>query len=153
MYVAKDAQQARETYFASAILDFATTLIIAFLGIVTYVGYSYMSGLGMICPTIIGNLSAIFQGFFVITLFVMTMSTADSWLNVASSMFLHDIVNLLCTSRLTDKQLYLAKIVCFIIGTLSIFLAVSASKYSDDLFRLPFLTMNIGNPTFVALFS
>ena len=86
-------------------------------------------------------------------MFAMAMSTADSILNVTSSMVTYDIVNPLRKNKLTDKQqLYLAKVACFSIGIFSIFLALSASKYKNALFRLFLLAADIGNPTFVAPF-
>ena len=153
MYMARNGQQARKVYFTSAILDCTILLIVVFLGIITCAGYSHVTDSSMIWPAIISNSSAIFKGSFLVSLFSMAMSTADSCLNVASSMFAHDVVNPLCRNRLTDKQqLYLAKIACFVIGVFSIALALFTSKYKDALLRLLFLTLNIGNPICTAPF-
>ena len=108
----------------------------------------------MIWPTIIGDFSTIFKGFFVISLFAMAMSTADSCLNVASSMVAYDVVNPLRKHKLTDKQqLYLAKATCFIMGILAILLALYITKHSKTpLLRLMYLAMDISSPIFVAPF-
>ena len=153
MYMARNSQQAREAYCFSAILDLSILLIIAFLGLVTYVGYSHITDPSMIWPAIVSDSSAVFKGFFAISLFAMAMSTADSCLNVGSSMLAYHIVKPLRKNRLTDKQqLYLAKVACFAIGIFSIFLSLSVSKYKDALFRLLFLAIDIGNPVMTAPF-
>ena len=153
MYMAQNSHQAREAYITSAILRIGIKLIIVFIGIVICVGYSDVTTPSMIWPAIISDSSDIFKGFFVISLFAMAMSTADSNLNVASSMVVCDIINPLRKNKLTDKQqLYFAKIACFIIKIFSISLALSASKYKDALFRLLFLAVDISNPIFVAPF-
>ena len=83
----------------------------------------------------------------------MAMSTADSMLNIAFSMVAYGLINPLRNNKLTDKQqLYLAKAACFIIGILSVFLALYARKHGNALLRLMFLYFDIGNPTFVAPF-
>ena len=153
MYMAKNSRQAREAYVISAILRIGVKLTIVFIGIAIYIGYSDLASPRMIWPAIMSDSSAIFKGFFVISLFAMAMSTADSCLNVASSMIAYDIVNPLRKHKLTDKQqLYLAKTACLIVGVFSISLALSASKYKDALLRLPLLAKGISNPTFVAPF-
>ena len=153
MYMAKNSQQARETYFISAILMLVLKIIIVFIGIVVCVGYSNLTNPVMIWPAVVSGSSAIFKGFFAISLFAMAMSTADSMLNVTSSMVAHDIINPLRKNKLSDKQqLYLTKIACFVIGIFSVALALSISKYKDALLRLLFLSMDIGNPIFVAPF-
>ena len=153
MYMARNSQQAREAYFISLILNMVIICIIVFLSVVICVGYGHITNPSMIWPAIMSNASAIFKGFFLISLFAMAMSTADSNLNVASSMVAYDIINPLRKNKLTDKQqLYIAKIACFLIGILSIFLALSASKYKNALFRLLLLAADISNPTFVAPF-
>ena len=81
MYMAKNSQQVREVYFKSGMLDLVIVLLVVFFGIVTYVGYSHITDPGMIWPAMIGDSSVIFKGFFVISLFAMAMSTADSRLN------------------------------------------------------------------------
>ena len=153
MYMARDSQQARETYFTSTILDLLILPIIAFLDIVAYAGCNSITDPSVIWPTIIGDSSAIFKDFFLISLFAMVMSTADSNLNLASSMVAYNIINPLRKNKLTDKQqLYLAKVTCLSIGIFSILLTLSTSKYSDALLRLLFLSMDICNPVFVAPF-
>ena len=153
MYMAKNSQQVRDVYFKSGILDWVIVLLVAFLSIVTYTGYSHITNPSMIWPAITNDFSAIFKGFFVISLFAMAMSTADSRLNVASSLFAHDIVNPLCKNKLTDKQqLYLAKVTCFGIGILAILLALYAGKYRNALLRLMLLYFDIGNPVMAAPF-
>ena len=82
----------------------------------------------------------------------MAMSTADSMLNIAFSMMAYDLINPFRNNKLTDKQMYLAKAACFIIGILSVFLALYDRKHGNALLRLMFLYFDIGNPTFVAPF-
>ena len=153
MYMAKNSQQVREAYSISVILEITIKIIFVFMGIVACIGYDNLSSPNMIWPAIISGSSPFFKGLLLISLFAMVMSSADSILNAASSMFAHDLVNPLRKNKLTDKQqLYLAKITCFIIGILSISLTLFISKYSHALFRLLFLIMNIRNPIFVAPF-
>lgn len=151
--MAKNGKQARRAYITSIVLMVIITLIVMFIGIAACIGYSHITDPRMIWPTIMSDSHAIFKGLFLVTLFAMAMSTADSHLNVSSSMIAHDIINPLRKDKLTDRQqLYVAKVACFIIGILATFPALSTSKYSDALLRLLFLIANISNPIFVAPF-
>lgn len=91
-YMAQNSHQAGKVYPTSAAVYLAIPLIIVFLSIVSYAGCSHITDPSTIWPIIISDSSAIFNGFFVTSLCAMAMSTTDSMLNVASSMFVYDLI-------------------------------------------------------------
>lgn len=153
MYMARNSQQAQKVQYISAIINVIIALVIVCSGVTICIGYSSIPNPSMIWPTIVNDSPDIFKGFLIISLFAMAMSTADSRLNAASSMFVHDLIEPLRRKKTTDQQqLYLAKVTCFAIGILAILLALYTSRYKNALLRLFLLATDISNPTFIPPF-
>jgi SSS family solute:Na+ symporter len=72
------------------------------------------------------------KGFVVAGMLAIIMSTADSYLNVASISFVHDIIRPLKKQRLLDKaELWLAKFSTLIIGMIALFAAINLQSVME----------------------
>jgi len=80
------------------------------------------------------------KGFTLIGIMAMIMSTADSWINVGSVTFAHDICKPLGIQ--TKNELLFSRIFAIFIGIGAVLLALSAT----NLFQLSLLIMNFYMP-------
>ncbi len=147
--MAKDVYQVRKSFLYAALLYLLIILLIIWIALLIRTqnpNLSYDSAFQYIVDHYASSVG--FRGLFLSGFMAMIMSTADSNLNVASSMLVNDIIIPLASSskypllkRLsTDRaQLMMARAGSFILGLLALLLSLDSVEYS----RLPITSISV----------
>lgn len=138
--MAKNVYQIRKSFLYAALLYLLIILLIIWIALLTRTHNSNLSYDGAFQYIVDHYASSIgLRGLFLSGFMAMIMSTADSNLNVASSMLVNDIIIPLTAlskhpllKRLsTDRaQLMMARAGSFILGLLALFLSLDSIEYS-----------------------
>nr|WP_223262030.1 hypothetical protein [Cardinium endosymbiont of Dermatophagoides farinae] len=149
VYMSADCFQAGMVFFFTSFLSLFIAFFIILLGLYTFVAAPDLL-VTEVWHYIMGNISPICQGFVIISLLAMAMSTADAYLNSCSVMFSNDIVSSIMDKKSIsyDRQLRLAKATALFIGIITIIL----SFYCSDLFCLVQLRFDCFIPIVTAPF-
>ncbi len=118
----RDVSQAKTAFKISAIILF---LVIVFTSWTSFLIYSLDSSLNSekLLVYIINNFAYTgFKGFMIAGIMAMSMSSADSFINVASVLFTHDVCKPL--KIIEKKLLFSAKLFALMLGAFSISLAI-----------------------------
>lgn len=134
MLMAKDVQQIRSSFRTAAFIFIPITLLIGLIGLTALALYPDIDP-QFAMPTIITDtLSPATTGLAIAGLLAVTMSTADSYLNVASVSFVHDVVAALRQKNkpLSNRtELILLRSMCLLLGGLSILMAIRYQSILD----------------------
>ena len=140
----RDIRQVKTAFSLSAIILLCIILSVAWIGFLIFALKQDLAS-NQIIPYIIDNYTYVgFKGFVVVGVMAMAMSSADSFINVASVLFAHDICKPL--NIFVQKELLLTKIFALLIGSGSIWLALSERELfsivlSCNAFYLPIVTV------------
>jgi len=127
------SRAARGTFFAGvfSIPFFAVTGLIGLVALA--INPSLDPNLGM-AEVVVTVMPPVLKGLVIAAVISIVMSSADSFLNSASIAFINDIVRPLRAKPVSDRQwLYLAQLVTFTVGVLSVIFAVAIEGILDIL--------------------
>ena len=128
--LAKNTNQIRQSFIIAAFVGFFVLLASCSIGIIIY-GHNPNLEPNNLVMYIIDNYSYTgLKGVVLIGILAITMSTADSWINVASVTFAHDFCKPLKIEFKTS-ELFLSRFFSVFIGFFSIILALTAHNLLD----------------------
>ncbi|MCP3660091.1 MAG: hypothetical protein GY830_07185 [Bacteroidetes bacterium] len=116
--------QIRNIFIINSLVIVIIKSLITLIGLGAFILYPAIN-FKLIFPSIINNMfSPILQGFLFIGLLAAVMSTADSFLNSAGLLFVHDILEpLFRSNKINFNNLTYIRTITFIIGLISVFIA------------------------------
>ncbi|MDD9139658.1 MAG: HD domain-containing protein [Candidatus Cardinium sp.] len=149
VYMSSGPIQARKVFEYASFFSFIIMGFIILIGLFIFVVSPELPVTG-IWDFIMVNIPSFLKGFVCISLFAMTMSTADSELSTCSVMISHDILESLRNVKGTSytKRVWVARLTTVILGLSAMFLAF---KY-NDLLELLFLVFDFSVPIVTAPF-
>ncbi|WP_041546142.1 sodium:solute symporter family transporter [Cardinium endosymbiont of Encarsia pergandiella] len=149
VYMASSLIQARKAFSYAGLFCFPIFFFINLVGIFVFVGAPDLLKEN-IWEYITTNIPSLFKGFLSISFLAMSMSTADSWLNVSAIMVSHDILkNLHKTKESIDAyKLRIARWATLVIGLLAMLIAFRCK----DLVQLLYWTLDCALPIITAPF-
>jgi solute:Na+ symporter, SSS family len=151
--MAKDENQARNTLFATAAIQSVFFIVIAIITFVALVEKPDLPANNVLAYMIDNILPIGLKGLAIAGIMAVIMSTADSYLNVASIYLVHDIIR--PTIKIKEKQeLLIAKICTLIIGVIALFVAIKFQNILQLIFKsfslwAPIVTV----PLYAAIFK
>ncbi|ROT46974.1 sodium:solute symporter family transporter [Candidatus Cardinium hertigii] len=149
IYMSSGPIQAKKVLVYSGLFDLIIKCIIFLLGLFVYVAEPALLKTD-IWPYIMEHISPFFTGLVSISLLAMTMSTADSCLNICAVMVSHDIVESIRGKKSNSYayQLQLARLTTLFVGLSAMVLAL----FYNDLLKLMFLILDVYVPIVTASF-
>ncbi|MEM7589094.1 MAG: ATP-binding protein, partial [Myxococcota bacterium] len=125
LLMARNAKQGAIAWQITAGLSIPFYGVIGLIGLIAFVMNSHIEPRFALLYPIQQLTSAGAQGFLVIGLFAVLMSSADSMLHVATVMLTHDLITPLRSKPITPKaELRLAQFVSFLLGSFSMIVAL-----------------------------
>ncbi|TSJ81370.1 MAG: hypothetical protein NMK33_02630 [Candidatus Cardinium sp.] len=133
VYMSSDHFQARTVFFYTGIFGVIIKFFILLFGVIVLAAAPQLP-LTEIWSYILTDMPPALKGFVAISLLAVAISVADIYLNTASVMFSHDIIEGLMGQKgiLYRYQIRLAKLTALLMGLVAILL----SSYCDDLMEL-----------------
>lgn len=132
LLISRDIKQAIRATRINAYVSFPSYIILGLIGLIVLV-VSPDTNPNLALPYLINEiLPAGIKGFAVAGLLAIVMSTADSELNIAGISAVHDVINPLRKTPLSDQgELRWARIITIVLGVLSMVLAVRFKHIID----------------------
>jgi Na+/proline symporter/signal transduction histidine kinase len=128
--IGRNVKQIKTAFKLSALILLTFIITVAWIGFLLYSINPNLSS-GQLVPYIVDNYTMMgFKGLIVIGIMAMAMSSADSFINVASVLFAHDICKPL--NIFAKDELLITRLFALFLGIGSIFLALS----EKDLFEI-----------------
>lgn len=127
----RDHRKVAQAFKASALTDIPIYLIICVIGLIALVKNPDIDA-GLAFAEIIGGLPTGIKGLAIAGVLAVFMSTADSYLNVASISLVHDVIKPIFKNRLSEKtELRLAQSSTAVIGVFAIYMSLSFPSILD----------------------
>lgn len=132
--IGKDFKAAARGTFFAGLFSFPFFAVTGLIGLVALaISPDLDSNLAM-PQVVVTVMPPVLKGLVIAAVVSIVMSSADSFLNSASIAFINDVVNPLRTKPLSGKTpLYMAQVVTFTVGTLSVIFAVAIEGILDIL--------------------
>ncbi|MDR1665667.1 MAG: sodium:solute symporter family protein, partial [Puniceicoccales bacterium] len=104
LLMAKDARQAKHSFYAMSIMEIVFYMMFGILGLVVCLRSPNIPAKQAFCAIVTDLLPIGLRGLAVVAVLSVIMSTADSMINTTGVLFAHDIVNPLMEGRLNGRQ-------------------------------------------------
>lgn len=139
MLMDKDSKKVANAWRLSALIDICFYILICTIGLVALVKNPSIQP-NMAFTHILGNLPRGIAGIAIVGILAVIMSTADSYLNVASISLVHDVIKPLTKKKISDKlELRLAQVLTIVLGLSAIYAALKFPSMLDLIIH--FLTL------------
>ena len=133
--IGKNITQVKKAFIISAVLLLVTKLLIAWIPILVFSDNPNLQANQLLSYIVDNYTYTGLKGLIIIGVTALAMSTADSYINISSVLFAHDLCRPLKIS--SNKELFLSRIFAIFLGIFAIILALS----TDDLLTI-ILTAN-----------
>lgn len=132
MLMAKNGSQLKKSLLIAAAVEVPMYIYISIIGLVGVVLYPHIEA-AVVMPHIINTLLPVgVKGLCIATILAIVMSSADSYLNVASINLVHDVLRQLLNKPLADKiELKLTKLFTVLLGIVAVFIALQFQSILD----------------------
>jgi Na+/proline symporter len=123
LLIAKNTQQIRQSFLIAAIVGLCIFLISCFLGAIMFLHNDTLNPNNLLMYILDNYSYTGLKGLILIGVTAMIMSTADSYINVASVTFVHDLCKPLGLVK-SSNDLFLPRVMAFLIGILAVVMAL-----------------------------
>lgn len=149
VYMSSGPSQAKEVFSYAIVFSFIIQSFIILVSLFVFAGAPDLSK-GAVWDYIIAHIPPLFKGFLSIGLLAMSMSTADSFLNVSAVIVGHDILRTIKKDKeITNScQLKIARCTTLVVGLLSMLLVFCCK----DLLKLMYWSLSFQVPIVSAPF-
>lgn len=131
MTMDRDAKKVAAAWRLSALVDIPLYLVICTIGAIALVSIPDLKATDAFL-TVMSNLPKGFIGLAVAGVLAVVMSTADSYLNVASISLVHDVIKPLWRVNISDKvELRLARLMTLFLGAAAIIASIKIQSLLD----------------------
>jgi Na+/proline symporter/signal transduction histidine kinase len=128
--LAKNTQQIRQSFLITAFIGVFILLASCSIGVIIYGHHPGLDPDNLVMYIIDNYSYTGLKGIVLVGILAITMSTADSWINVASVIFAHDFCNPL-KIEFGASELFLSRLFSIFIGLFAIILALTAHNLLD----------------------
>lgn len=140
--IAKDAKQFKRTFVTTGILMWPFTIIILFIGLITYKLNPNIEPSTALYYFVDNTLPSVAKGLMVAGLLAVIMSSQDSFLNAAGVLIARDVCKQLWPKLSNKDELIIARVSCVLISIL----AISVVMIKQDILSIVWFIGNFYDP-------
>ena len=152
--IAKDKKQFFQSFIGVGILIIPMLAVVCLIGLITYHNNPNIESGKVLYHFIDSYLPVGIKGLMIAGLLAVIMSTQDSYLNTTSVLIAHDICKQIWPSLTSKQELFIARISCVLITTVSILIILTSKgimeiiwlsgNFSEPLVAIPLMAGFIG---------